>query len=433
MATIFSQRIAATSRDRWTNSNTLNADSESLWLSQLTSRIITGYSQVDIPRGVHIISATLTFHQGSQGEPAVRHLRTHALLRNGAQAGDADITGAATAAYGTSGPLPAGVDVALPVDVTAPIQELIDGEGWSSGRSLLLRTQRDPDHMDGAGQWNMRDYLHDPSLAAELVIEWQPQGPPSPAFTYVSAGDGLVEFEDLSTPNRHPIASWLWDFGDGTSSTEQHPVHEFRRHGDYTVTLTVTGADDRSASVTHSVHVAPWQLEAEISGGITGRTVSLAALVVTPDPPVTAWSWAMGDGTSLVGQDVEHTYATPGTYTVALTVTDAADNTVTVTRDYVTREVTDAAHVPPALVDELLAARVRTVTTQIEVLNPDDEIIAVFGGPDATHQGITDGSISVDQDRHVRTTASLTVTNPDLFPHRPGDLFHWLKINRLSI
>jgi hypothetical protein len=45
-----------------------------------------------------------------------------------------------------------------------------------------------------------------------------------------------VTFTDLSTNNP---STWHWDFGDGTTSDEQHPVHTFTSPGTYTVTLTV--------------------------------------------------------------------------------------------------------------------------------------------------------------------------------------------------
>jgi Zn-dependent metalloprotease len=48
---------------------------------------------------------------------------------------------------------------------------------------------------------------------------------------------GLVEFTDKS--NNAPD-EWLWDFGDGTTSDEQNPVHQYAEVGTYTVSLTVT-------------------------------------------------------------------------------------------------------------------------------------------------------------------------------------------------
>lgn len=48
-----------------------------------------------------------------------------------------------------------------------------------------------------------------------------------------------VQFTDISENNP---TSWIWDFGDGNSSTNQNPEHTFTSHGLYTVSLTVTNA-----------------------------------------------------------------------------------------------------------------------------------------------------------------------------------------------
>ncbi len=47
-----------------------------------------------------------------------------------------------------------------------------------------------------------------------------------------------IRFTDESTGT---ITSWLWDFGDGSTSTEQNPTHVYQKNGYYTVTLKVTG------------------------------------------------------------------------------------------------------------------------------------------------------------------------------------------------
>ncbi|HWG89369.1 MAG TPA: PKD domain-containing protein [Candidatus Thermoplasmatota archaeon] len=63
---------------------------------------------------------------------------------------------------------------------------------------------------------------------------------PKAAFTAVPSSGGRVAFEDASTPGRDALAAWRWDFGDGTTSLEQNPVHTYAYGGKYTVTLTVT-------------------------------------------------------------------------------------------------------------------------------------------------------------------------------------------------
>jgi PKD repeat protein len=52
-----------------------------------------------------------------------------------------------------------------------------------------------------------------------------------------------VTFTDASTDADGTIASWAWDFGDGTTSNDQHPTHDYDTVGTYTVVLTVEDDD----------------------------------------------------------------------------------------------------------------------------------------------------------------------------------------------
>jgi len=63
-------------------------------------------------------------------------------------------------------------------------------------------------------------------------------------FMIVDMDRRLVAFKDLSYGN---IASWRWDFGDGTSSTEQNPVHQYEKGGQhYVVVLYVEGPEGKA-------------------------------------------------------------------------------------------------------------------------------------------------------------------------------------------
>jgi len=73
--------------------------------------------------------------------------------------------------------------------------------------------------------------------------------PPVADFTYVITGM-TVTFTDMSYDPDGFIVGWLWDFGDGMTSTAQNPVHTYTVPGTYTVSLTVT--DDDGASSTTS-------------------------------------------------------------------------------------------------------------------------------------------------------------------------------------
>lgn len=67
--------------------------------------------------------------------------------------------------------------------------------------------------------------------------------PPTAAFSPSSSSVNVhdnIEFSDSSTFSENPIVSWLWEFGDGSISTEQNPQHNYAWSGAYNVTLTVT-------------------------------------------------------------------------------------------------------------------------------------------------------------------------------------------------
>lgn len=57
-------------------------------------------------------------------------------------------------------------------------------------------------------------------------------------FTVVDMDRRLVAFKDLSVGK---VASWKWDFGDGATSTEQHPLHAYEKPGNYVVVLDIEG------------------------------------------------------------------------------------------------------------------------------------------------------------------------------------------------
>ena len=129
-----------------------------------------------------------------------------------------------------------------------------------------------------------------------------------------------VFFTDQSTlPD-----TWHWDFGNGNTSSAQNPIHSYTSVGHFIITLTIT---DTILGVTDtyqdSLNVSI--LSAEFSGnslfGCGPLTVDFTdnSVVNGPDT-ITAWSWDFGDGGTSTEQDPSYTYATPGVYTVILTV-----------------------------------------------------------------------------------------------------------------
>lgn len=56
-----------------------------------------------------------------------------------------------------------------------------------------------------------------------------------------------TQFTDQSSSPTDSFTSWLWDFGDGTTSTAQNPAHTYANIGTYNVTLTITTADGKAS------------------------------------------------------------------------------------------------------------------------------------------------------------------------------------------
>jgi PKD repeat protein len=115
--------------------------------------------------------------------------------------------------------------------------------------------------------------------------------------------------------------TWLWEFGDGTTSDKQNPTHTFGADGDYTVRLTVTneyGQDTKTMPAYIGVGIPP---EAEfLASPLTG---DIPLTVTFSDKSINRpsdWKWNFGDGTSSTEQNPTHTYTAAGSYYVTLRV-----------------------------------------------------------------------------------------------------------------
>ena len=93
---------------------------------------------------------------------------------------------------------------------------------------------------------------------------------PEVSFTY-EAEQLTATFTDNSSDRNDDMVSWDWNFGDGTVSTEQNPVHTFAATGNYDVTLTVTDSEGLNSSETMSVSVSSANIEAAVKRAYKSR------------------------------------------------------------------------------------------------------------------------------------------------------------------
>lgn len=144
---------------------------------------------------------------------------------------------------------------------------------------------------------------------------------PIPVFTLVNGPD-FCEQESLQVTNASfgPIVTYLWDFGDGSTSTSMIPNFAYSAYGGYTVTLTVGTADQCFNSITEDISVHPIPVLAfSSSPACFGETTDFADLSTIPEGTVSSWEWDFGDGTNEGnGQTPSHTYTAFGEFNVRL-------------------------------------------------------------------------------------------------------------------
>ncbi|HOV74488.1 MAG TPA: PKD domain-containing protein [Candidatus Hydrogenedentes bacterium] len=164
------------------------------------------------------------------------------------------------------------------------------------------------------------------------TVSVQPGVAPGAAFSgapLTGSRPLVVQFTDESAPGTSPIGQWLWNFGDGTTSTEQNPMHTYDATGDFTVSLTVTSAAGNSTETrTGYVHVEPGILpmaafSAAPTSGFRPLTVQFTDESMEGTKTITQWAWTFGDGGTSAQPNPSHTYATPGDFDVSLTVTSS--------------------------------------------------------------------------------------------------------------
>lgn len=118
------------------------------------------------------------------------------------------------------------------------------------------------------------------------------------------------------------VTTWLWNFGDGGTSTLQNPSHTYSTAGDYTVKLIATGASGKKDSTSQVLHLLNQPTVAgftySVSPNSSVSTVHLTVHFSDTSTNATSWVWHFGDGTTSILQNPSHTYSTAGDYTVTL-------------------------------------------------------------------------------------------------------------------
>ena len=162
----------------------------------------------------------------------------------------------------------------------------------------------------------------------------------------------LVNFTDLSTSGGSTIDAWQWEFGDGGIQVGvQNPSHTYTEAGIYTVTLIVRDGDNLTDSEIKTDYITVDGPSASFSAnpdcGVQPLLVAFTDLSSNIGAgTITTYSWDFGDGSpASAAQNPSHTYSSPGSYTVTLTITNSLAQTDTFTETITVASVDFSASV----------------------------------------------------------------------------------------
>ena len=174
---------------------------------------------------------------------------------------------------------------------------------------------------EGSVETRIDDFTID--IAKDAIV------PPSASFSLEQSASSFLEY--IFTNNSLNATSYLWDFGDGNTSTEESPNYTYDKADMYEVTLTANG--DLGAIATFSTTI---DIQAPVFAGFKYEVDPVDYRKVTfIDTSMSAESilFDFGDGFFSSKDTVVYTYSEDGVYKVKLTGTSITGATNEYTKD----------------------------------------------------------------------------------------------------
>ena len=236
----------------------------------------------------------------------------------------------------------AAADLVLSADASgsADSDGTVSSYSWSFGDGTPTQTGATPTHtFASAGTYTVALTVTDndggTNATTAQVTVLGANAAPTAAFTSTPTNLQVAFDGSGSADPDGTIASYAWDFGGGATASGATPSYTFAAAGSYPVTLTVTDNRGGTNSVTKTVSVlaANKLPTAAFTSSVAGLTTTVNATGSTdPDGTIASYAWTFGDSSTGTGVAASHAYAAPGTYPIALTVTDDRGGSATVTK-----------------------------------------------------------------------------------------------------
>ncbi|MEO5570880.1 MAG: choice-of-anchor L domain-containing protein [Bacteroidia bacterium] len=194
------------------------------------------------------------------------------------------------------------------------------GYSWSTGQSMQNISVSTAGSYtvtvtDGNGCIN--------STSRTLIVNQTPVA----AFTNdtsLTCAEPIIHFFDNSI---YPAgSSFVWDFGDGSQSTEVNPAHTYTIAGTYPINLIITSQFGCTGTITQNTEIQFFPLPvAEFKADhATASVFNSNFNLVDLSQNAVSWNWNFGDGATAAEQNPRHNYDDIGKFKILLTVTNIA-------------------------------------------------------------------------------------------------------------
>lgn len=214
-----------------------------------------------------------------------------------------------------------------------------------------------------------------------------------------------------------PGNQFLWNFGDGTTSTQYQTVHSFADVGFYTVQLTVTNAQGCSHTkvVENMIQVQAKPIAGFSSSVLDGATICYPAQITFTDTsivnPFGSRTWDLGNGAPTIGSvSIGANYNQPGTYSITLIERTTAGCADTITKTIQVEGPTGSFSILPATI-------CRGASISLQITDTTDVATWQWDYGDGTNGGALNvHSHQYDFDFNPvsgQTVVSLVLWNPD--------------------
>lgn len=229
---------------------------------------------------------------------------------------------------------------------------------WNFGDGGTSSSQNPVHNYTTAGPFNAKltvtsnaGCTHDTTNSVNTIYPQPVAAFTAPAEVCFSKG---VDFADQSNAPNSTVSKWQWDFGDGSSSTQQHPSHTYAAAGPYNVSLTVTSAIGCVSTIATKpvlINALPVADLFAATPTCEKRDITFTNSATAASGTVIKWTWDFGDGTSAVKTNnaaLTHTYSSAGSYNAVLKVeTDKGCTNVVTPKTVVVNPLPQAGFIVP--------------------------------------------------------------------------------------